>query len=131
MSYKIPSEKEVGKIIIKVLKVRGVIESQAELTKEVLKHLKRINKDFKLTPKRMRRIALKTSKVRIEIRCKITDRIVQDMKVCPVCGGKMEKITNTTLEGEKISIGFKCSFCPYWTGKNLRVPIRYSFRLKG
>ncbi len=130
MSYKIPSEKDVGKIIVKVLKVRGVIESQSELNREVLKHLKRLNKNFKLTPKRMRRIALKTSKVKIEIRCKLTDKIVEDMKVCPVCGGKMEKITNATLEGKKIAIGFKCRVCPYWTGKNLRVPIRYTFRLK-
>ncbi len=130
MSYKIPSEKDVGKIIVKVLKVRGVIESQSELNREVLKHLRRINKDFKLTPPRMRRIALKTSKIKIEIRCKTTEKIVENMKICPVCGGKMEKITNSTLEGEKIAIGFRCTDCPYWTGKNLRVPIRYIFRLK-
>ncbi len=130
MSYEIPQEEEVRDIILKIMKRRGVIESQAELHREVMKHLRRRNKNYKLSGRRMRIIALSTGKVSIEIRYKLTDKSVDDMKKCSVCGGDMVKIENTTLDGEKVIIGYKCTSCPYWTGKKLRIPIRYIFRYR-
>jgi len=131
MSYEIPKEDEVADIILKILKRRGSIESQNELHREVMKHLKRRNKSYKLTPRRMRIIALRTGKIRMEIRYKLMKREIEEINVCPVCGGKMVKIENATLEGKKVTIGFKCTSCPYWTGKKLRMPVRYIFRYKG
>ena len=130
MSYKIPSEEEIKKIVMKVLKNRGVIESQAELLSEVKKHLIRLGKDFKISGKRLRKIAIRMPEVEVEIRCRTTEKEVEDMKVCPVCGEKVERLTNLTLEGEKIIVGFKCTFCSYWTGKKLRIPMRYIFHLR-
>jgi uncharacterized protein with PIN domain len=130
MGYEIPKEEEVSEIITKILERRGVIESQAELHREVMKHLKRRNKDYKLSERRMRIIALSNKSVALEIRYKLTDKVVEDMEKCPVCGGNMARIENSTLDGKKVIIGFKCTSCPYWTGKKLRVPIRYIFRYK-
>ncbi len=128
MSYEIPDEGEVKKIILRILSRRGIVESQAELHREVLKHLNRKNKNYKLSAKRMRIIALQSEEVKIEIRYKVSDKIVEEMDKCPVCGGRMVKIENSTLNGGKVVIGFKCLNCPYWTGKQLRIPVRYIFR---
>ncbi len=131
MGYEIPKEDEVKEILLKIMKRRGIIESQAELHREVMKHLKRRNEDYKLSEKRMRIITLATGKVKIEIRYKLTDKIIESMDKCPVCGEEMVRIENSTLDGENVIIGFKCTKCPYWTGRNLRVPIRYIFRYRG
>ncbi len=130
MAYKIPKDEEIEEILQRVMKVRRIVESQAELKREVMKHLQRRNKEYKISGRRLRRIALKMDTIKVEIRCKLTNEEVIDMKACPVCGSKMEKIENMTLEGEKITVGFKCTFCPYWTGNRLRVPIRYIFRIR-
>jgi len=128
MTYEIPEEQEVRKIILRILSKRGIIESQAELLREVLKHLHRRNKNYKLSGKRMRIIAINSGKVKIEIRYKLSDKLIEKMDKCPVCGGRMVKIENSTLDGGKVVIGFKCLSCPYWTGKQLRIPVRYIFR---
>ncbi len=129
MSHHIPDEDLISKIILRVLQDKNIVGSQAELTREVLKHLKRYDSSFTVSGKRLRKIALKIPSVHVEIRCKNSHKIVEDMKICPVCGEKMEKIENMTLEGEKITMGFRCPSCPYWTGKNLRIPSRYIFKL--
>ena len=131
MTYKIPSEDEIKKIVLKILRYRGVIESQAELLNQVKKHLVRRGENFKISGKRLRKIAIKMPEVDVEIRCRTTDKEVENMEICPVCGEKMERITNLTLEGEKIVVGFRCTYCSYWTGNKLRVPMRYIFHLKG
>ncbi|NPA75917.1 MAG: hypothetical protein GXO25_07565 [Euryarchaeota archaeon] len=127
--YSIPDETLVRELILRVLHEKYVVSSQAALTREVLKHLKRLNEEFSISGKRLRKIALKMEEVSVEIRCKTSTEEVFHMETCPVCGEKMERIVNLTLEGKKIVVGFRCSFCPYWTGRKLRVPTRYIFRL--
>ncbi len=131
MGYEIPAEEEVIQIILKILKRRGSVESQRELHEEVMKHLLRINSNYRLTPRRMRVIAINSGKIRLEIRYKMMDKSVEEISVCPVCGGKMVRIENATLDGQRVIIGFKCLNCPYWTGKKLRMPVRYIFRYRG
>ncbi len=128
MGYQIPPEEEVSRIIEKILKRRGTVESQRELHDEVMKHLVRMNKSYRLTPRRMRLIAINSGKVRMEIRYKVMDKNVESMETCPVCGSRMVKIENATLDGKRVVIGYKCVKCPYWTAKKLRMPIRYIFR---
>ncbi len=130
MAYEIPEEEEVKRIILKILHMRGVVESQAELHREVMKHLERKNKNYRLSGRRMRIIALNSGHVGIEIRYRLTDKEVESFEICPVCGSKMVKISNSTLDGSRVIIGFRCTGCPYWTGKRLRVPVRYVFRYK-
>ncbi len=130
MPYKIPDEDEIRKIVLRILKFYGMIESQTELLNEVKKHLRRLGEDYRISGKRLRRIAVRMPEIVMEIRYRNLNREVDSMETCPVCGEKMEKITNLTLEGDKIIVGFRCTFCPYWTGKKLRIPMRYIFRLK-
>ena len=70
---------------------------------------------------------LATSKVMEYLQ--ITKKSVDSMEQCPVCGEPMKKIENMTLDGRKITTGFRCTFCAYWTGKLLRVPTRYIFKM--
>jgi len=129
MSYKIPSDEEVSELVLKVMRIKRVVESQAQLLSEVLVHLQMRNPEYKLTGQRLRKLAMRIPEIHVEIKCKDTDTLVDNMETCPVCGSKMERVENMTLEGKKIVIGFKCTFCSYWTGRKLRVPIRYIFRL--
>ena len=46
----------------------------------------------------------------------------------PCLGGSATKeLQNQTLDGEEVKLGFRCSKCPYWTGPERRVPVRYTF----
>ncbi len=128
MVYELPEDAEVEEVILKILSRRGVVESQAELHREVMKHLLRRNERYRLSERRMRLVALSTRNIRVEIKYKLTERSVDNMEICPVCGSPMERISNYTLDGKKVVIGFRCTHCPYWTGTKLRVPIRYIFR---
>ena len=130
MTYTIPDENVVADVLLKIMRAEIMIKSQAELKKLVSMHLNRINPAYRISEKRIRKIAIRNPAIMVEIRYKTTDREVTDLRICPVCGNNMEKLENMTLDGEKIIIGFKCIFCPYWTGKKLRVPIRYIFRLR-
>ncbi len=128
MGYKIPPEDEVTSAVLKVVKSKRVVESQNELLHEVMKHLRRKNAEYRISGRRLRLIALKTGKIKMEIRYRITDKHVDNLEICPVCGEKMVKVENATLDGGRVVVGFKCTQCPYWTGKTLRLPIRYIFR---
>ena len=128
MAYKIPDESILVEIIERVMRQEGIVDSQSLLLKEVRKHLNRMDPEYRVSAQRLRKIAIKMKNIRVEIRCKITDRSPDDMKTCPVCGEDMERIENMTLDGKKITVGYRCTFCPYWTGMRLRVPIRYIFR---
>ena len=46
---------------------------------------------------------------------------------CPVCGSKTKRIQNETVYGGKVTLGYKCRSCGYWTGMKRRVPTRYIF----
>ncbi len=128
MPYLIPDEELVKDALLRVMSEKVVVESQAELLREVLKHLRRYNLEYTISGRRLRIIALKIPDIQVEIRCKVTRRVVEDMHTCPVCGGEMIKIENMTLSGGSVVTGFRCTSCPYWTGKKLRVPVRYIFR---
>ena len=130
MEYEIPSDAEVIDAIVKVLKRRGTVESQAELRKLVMVHLLRINRNYRVSGRRMRILAISSGKVSLEIHYRSTGKDVENMEICPVCGSKMRKIENLTLDGGRVTIGFRCTRCPYWTGKRLRMPIRYVFHLR-
>ncbi len=130
MDYEIPSESEVLNAIIRVLRRNGFVESQSELREEVLKKLRRINKNYTVSGRRVRLIALSSGKVSLEIKYRLTGREVESMHTCPVCGSEVKRIENMTLDGGRVTIGFKCTRCPYWTGKNLRMPVRYIFHLR-
>ena len=130
MTYTIPPRDLVEKIIIKILKSEGTVDSQRKLTEEVTKHL-RMFENYKISERRVRKIAIENPDIVVEIKYRTTAKEIDDMKTCPVCGADMEEIENLTLDGRRVVVGYRCTKCPYWTGKKLRLPSRYIFRLKG
>jgi len=127
MSYKIPNEKLVLYVANKIIKRLGIINSQTKFLSLVLKELNEGNDEYRLDYKRFRRIILKKKKITVHIHYKETDQNWNMNSKCPVCGSNMRKITNTTLDQTEVTIGYKCTVCPYWTGFKKRVPIRYVF----
>lgn len=127
MSYKIPKEDLVIFIIKKILKEKKIIKSQKILLEEVQKELKSSGIDYRIDAKRLRKIAINKLKIHVEIEYRETNRESQNLKTCPVCGNKLVNIKNLTLENQTVFLGKKCTKCPYWTGKNIRVPKRYIF----
>ena len=129
VKYKIPQRAVVLEIIISHLEKDKIIHSQTELHKYVKEDLKKIDEDFAITPSRMRKIALKSGKVHVEISYKKTLFDSYGTKKCPICGHKVNDIINRTIEGLVTNTGYKCSFCNYWTGTKKRTPMKYVFSL--
>ncbi|HEU13185.1 MAG: hypothetical protein ACP5G5_03230 [Thermoplasmata archaeon] len=127
MNYKVPDEKLITFIIRKVIKEKGIINSQREFLSLVLRELKQSGIDYRLNGIRLRKIAINKAGVKVEIEYRETGEESKDLKICPVCGNKLVDIYNLTLEGGRIPTGKKCTKCPYWTGINKRVPRRYTF----
>ncbi|MCI4434320.1 MAG: hypothetical protein JHC29_02480 [Thermoplasmata archaeon] len=127
MNYKVPDERLIVFIIKKVIKEKGIINSQREFLSLVLRELKQSGIDYRLNGTRLRKIAINKAGVKVEIEYRETDANSKDLKICPVCGSKLLEIHNFTLEGNKVPVGKRCTRCPYWTGLTKRVPRRYIF----
>lgn len=127
MKIKIPKEELVKRIIYQMLKKRGVVHTQDELSEIVKNELKKINKRFTITPNRVRKIAIQIEDVNITVKTKKSKR--SKPKKCPVCGNKLTPIYGKNLLGEKIVIGFKCNVCHYRGDEKFFAPMKYEFEL--
>jgi len=126
MSYRIPSKEVLADAISAVLQKRPMVGSQRKLTQLVLKKLRSIEKDYTASEERIRRVAIDSGAAKIEIHCRESEEKSRYSR-CPVCGSKMRRIRNETIFGGTVTLGYKCTRCPYWTGLQLRVPVRYVF----
>lgn len=124
--YRIPTEEEVRNAIYLALKKRKSIPSLVELRKRVLIELKKLNKDYTISHKRVRIITARSGFVKISTKMKTTNK---KPKACPICGGKLYPIKNYSLLGEEVVTGYKCKLCSYRTGAKNEIPVRYSFHL--
>jgi len=129
MNYHIPSDEQVEKALIKILKKYRTVSSQNKLKTYVSKELKTKKKEFGVSGARLRRIALKSNSVKLEIHTREGDP-KKVMTKCPVCDGKLKKLKNLTIWGGEVTIEFRCTKCNYWTGKKKRIPTRYIFHYK-
>jgi len=129
VSYKIPPEKEVYKVMEKLLSESLVIHSQTKMQTLLIDQLTKSNPNYHLSGTRMRRIAARAKNVVLEIRCRTAKQNFKG-SICPVCGAEMKATKNKTLYNWDVVVGAKCRTCGYWTGTQKRVPIRYIFRLK-
>ena len=126
MSYRIPPAELLAEVIREVLKRRPMVISQRKLTELVLKDLKRIDEEYSATEERIRKVAIDQGAAKIEIHCREGEERSRHSR-CPVCGSKMRRIRNETIFGGTVTLGYKCTKCPYWTGLKRRNPIRYVF----
>ncbi len=126
MSYRIPPSDLLVDVIKEVVKKHLTVSSQRKLTELVLRRLKDIDKEYAASEERIRRVAIDSGVAKIEIHCREGEEKSRYSR-CPVCGSKMVRIRNETVFGGTVTLGYKCTKCPYWTGLRRRIPIRYVF----
>lgn len=126
MSYHIPSDEKLIKLLQKVLKKAHTVNSQSLLKKLIQEELKKIDPNLGVSPQRLRKLAINSSFASVEINSRegSPNKI---LKGCPVCNHQLKQIKNLTIWGGKVTIEFQCQHCGYWTGKKKRVPTRYIF----
>ncbi|MCD6403175.1 MAG: hypothetical protein J7K98_02510 [Candidatus Aenigmarchaeota archaeon] len=125
MSKKIPPEQTVKELIKKVVKERIYVETQEKLCELVLKELRKINKDYVLTPTRVKSLALKIDGIEIKVRTRKLSG--EKPEKCPVCGGSLEPVYEKNLVDKRVLIGYKCNVCGYRSSIDAFSPLRYSF----
>lgn len=116
-------DEEVVATLVRVILEEGTVASQTRLAELVNEQLGR---GRRVTPERVRVLAIKSGLVSITIRTRIQGE-AGALEKCPVCGGKLRRTTNRTLTGATASTGYKCARCPWWTGREMRVPQHYVF----
>jgi|GEM_PF-215785 len=127
--YKVPTDEDVVEAIQKAMTGSHIVRSQTELKALVQSELKAKDPAFSITNERLRRIALEKAGLQIEMQ----SRELEDgpaLARCPVCKSPLKATKNDTIYGGTVTLGFKCTKCPYWTGIKRRVPTRYTFYMR-
>ena len=129
MSYHIPSDSQIEIALKKILKENRTIQSQKKLKQLLVKELNAKKITFGVSESRLRKIAINSNFVKLEIHSREGDPRKLLAK-CPVCGSALKRVKNLTIWGGEVTIELNCSNCGYWTGKKKRIPTRYVFHLK-
>jgi hypothetical protein len=129
MSYHIPSDEQIKTALNNVLKKFRTVHSQIRLKELVTKELNTKKEKIGVTGSRLRKIAINSDFVKLEIHSREGDP-KKIMTKCPVCGSNLKRVKNLTIWGGEVTIEFRCPTCGYWTGKKKRIPTRYVFHLK-
>jgi len=129
MSYLIASDEQITGALKKVLKKYRSISTQYKLKKLVLKNLNTKKEKYGISQARLRRIAINSDFVKLEIHSREGDP-KKLLTKCPVCLHSLKNVKNQTIWGGKVTLEFKCPNCGYWTGKKKRIPTRYVFHHK-
>jgi hypothetical protein len=128
-SKKIPKPDFVISIIKEVLKKRGVVQSQEDLCFHVLDELKKYDKKYVLSPRRVKELVIKIPNIEIKAKTKKIPKMTK-LEKCPVCYKKVSKIYGKNLLNKKIHIGYICKRCGYTTDLESFTPMKYLFVLK-
>lgn len=120
-------DEEVVAVLVKVMLDEGTVASQTRLAQLVNKQLAR--RGMRVTGERVRVLAVKSGLVGVTMRAR-TDGATPEMERCPVCRSRLKRTANRTLTGTTTQTGYKCSKCPWWTGRDLRIPSHYVFQAR-
>lgn len=126
MGRRIPRDEEVLAATLEVLAREGHVDTQRRLGELVEERLHDRDPDYAVTGKRVRQLAVRSGSVEVRIEAR-EDGETPTMDRCPVCGSELEDRRNRTLTGGEVSTGYRCTWCPWWTGTVLRVPRQYAF----
>ena len=129
MDKKIPSKAKLEDIVKQVLSSHLKVNSQEELSRLVLKRLKRENKDYVVSPVRVKRIALDIHEIEVKAKTKKTVRL-QKISNCPICHSKIEPLEVKNLADRKVLIGYQCTECAYQSDLEAFMPMKYAFLWK-
>jgi len=127
MPYKIPKDEDVLTAIQRVILRYGTINSQHQLKIAVQNELGGIDPLYHVSDSRVRLLALKSKFIRCEIKYRTWPDHKTKIKRCPVCDSPVHKIKNKTLLNKIITLGYKCTNCPYYTDFPIKIPARYIF----
>jgi len=116
-------DEEIVALVVKVILREGTVATQKALAELVNGELGR---DKRVTPERVRVLAARSGLVGLAIRARL-DGPPGELKECPVCRSRLKRTENRTLTGKSAATGYKCTRCPWWTGRDLRVPHHYTF----
>lgn len=116
-------DEEVVATLVKVILEEGTVASQTRLARLVNEQL---GGGRHVTAERIRVLAVKSGLVSLGIRTRVQGE-TGELERCPVCRGKLRRTSNRTLTGATASTGYKCTRCPWWTGREMRVPQHYVF----
>lgn len=126
---KIPSKGKVADAIKNVLSTHLRVESQEELARHAIRLLKKEDKDYTLSPIRVKRIALSVPEIEVKAKTKKTLKL-QNIQNCPVCESGIIPLTVKNLLNKDISIGYRCSSCGYESDLEAFMPMKYAFLWK-
>jgi len=124
--HKIPKDDFVYQVIRDIVRKRGHVDTQEELCYLVVKRLKGYNPEFVLSGKRSKKIALKIPEIKIKAKTRKSPKMFE-IKKCPVCEGKLNKIYGTNLLNKRINLGYLCKRCGFSADLSSIVPMRYMF----
>jgi hypothetical protein len=126
VSQKYPDEETIVYAVRKVMLKKPRIDSQREFAALVTEALKEEDPDIRISASRIRKVAVTSGVVKLDIGYRETDR--SDLPdLCPVCGSGMSPVINNTLDGDITEIKRNCTVCPYSVGKTVLVPGKYVF----
>lgn len=120
-------DEEVVAVLVKVILEEGTVASQTRLAQLVNRQLAR--RGGRVSPERVRILAVKSGLVALTIRTRTMGE-TPELAKCPVCGSKLRRTANRTLTGATAQTGYKCTRCPWWTGRELRMPHHYVFQAR-
>lgn len=120
-------DEEIVALIVQIILREGTVATQSLLAQLVNARLER--KHMHVTAQRVRVLAARSGLVALTIRTRLNGA-AGDLKDCPVCRSKLKRTENQTLTGKSVATGYKCTRCPYWTGRELRVPHHYTFQAR-
>ena len=127
MPHKISKDEDVLAAIQRVILRLGTISSQRHLKIQVQNELGNIDPLYHVGEVRVRSLALKSKFIRCEIKYRLRPDNKTKLKRCPVCDGVVHRIRNKTLFDKIITIGYKCTKCPYQSDIPIKIPARYIF----
>lgn len=127
MAYKIPKDEDVLTAIQRVILRFGTINSQKQLKILAQHELGGLDPNYHVSAPRVRALALKSKFIHCEIKYRVWPDHKTKLKRCPVCTTTVQKIRNKTLSNKIITIGYKCTNCPYYTDLPIKIPARYIF----
>jgi hypothetical protein len=119
----------VGFALRRVMASAGTVGSQTKLLEMVNNELAKGDALYRVGPQRLRRICATSGFCAMEVRAR-KDSAPDASNECPVCAGSLQRVKNKTLFGGTVTLQYRCARCPYWTGKERRVPTRYLFTLR-
>jgi C4-type Zn-finger protein len=117
------SDEDIKSAILSVMKKRGFVKSQEELTSIVADEI-----NESVQPQRIRVLALELPQIGVRVLTKKSNR--EKPSNCPSCGKPLKALYAKNFLDRKVVVGLECNRCLYRGTLKSFAPFRYEFSLK-